>query len=82
MISVEITLPSEERRSFSVNPSILLPDLLMLVCDSIGLHPDRHEFDLPIQNQSKVKLQQLRLTQLALKEKGRFVYYTKHVLTL
>lgn len=70
MLSVEIILPSEEHRLFTVNPSILLPELLMLVCDSIGLHPDRHEFDLPIQNQSKIKLQQLRLTQLTLKEKG------------
>lgn len=69
-LSIEVTIPSNEKRSFSVNGSILLPDLVLLVCETTGLNPDRHEFDLPIQNHARIKLQQLRLTQLILIEKG------------
>ena len=68
---MEVTLPSSETRSFNVPPSILLPELLSVVCNSAGLRVPGHAFDLPIENISKIKLQQLRLSQLTVIEKGK-----------
>ena len=69
-VAVEITFPSSLVKSFTVPPLILIPDLLSLVCADQGLSTDLHEFDLPIQNISKIKLQQLRLAQLTIIKKG------------
>ncbi|XP_019857217.1 PREDICTED: verprolin-like isoform X2 [Amphimedon queenslandica] len=67
--TVKVTFPSSAVKSFTVPPSILIPDLLLLACTDQGLSPDVHEFDLPIQNISKIKLQQLRLSQLTIIKK-------------
>ena len=65
-----MTLLSGDKRSYSVPPTILLPDLVTLVCGDTGLSPVQHQFDLPIQNQEKIKLHQLRVTALTLIKKG------------
>lgn len=69
-----MTLPSGDKCPYSVPPTILLSDLVTLVCGDTGLSPVQHQFDLPIQNQEKIKLHQLRVTELTLIKKGILVY--------
>lgn len=65
-----ITLPNETPFKVKVKHDITLLELLKLVCLKNGLNYTAHEFDLPIANQDKIKLKQLKLSVISLKRKG------------